>query len=323
MRPKVSVIIPLYNVQDFIVRCAESLFKQTLDETEFIFVDDASTDKTIEILKQCAAKHPVRNIKIIRHQINSGSATARNSGLDAARGEYITFADGDDWLEPNALQELYDKAIADDLDIVYCNYYEDRGQSVKLIEQYRGTTGKECVLAMIGMRMHGSSCNKLIKREFILNSGQRYINGLDLYEDVGLNVRLFALTNRIGFINKAYYHYMQTNPNSIISTMKGKQRKRAMERIGNITVACDFLKTIGWMQGDIERAANEWKLIAKNELIENNKVSLLRWILTFPEADRAIWKSKQITFNLKLLLYHLHNKQICLYRAQKRIIGWL
>ena len=314
MRPKVSVIIPLYNVQDFIVRCAESLFKQTLDETEFIFVDDASTDKTIEILKQYAAKHPVRNIKIIRNQINSGSATARNSGLDAARGEYITFADGDDWLEPNALQELYDKAIADDLDIVYCNYYEDRGQSVKLIEQYRGTTGKECVLAMIGMRMHGSSWNKLIKR---------YINGLDLYEDVGLNVRLFALTNRIGFINKAYYHYMQTNPNSIISTMKGKQRKRAMERIGNITVACDFLKAIGWMQGDIERAANEWKLIAKNELIENNKVSLLRWILTFPEADRAIWKSKQITFNLKLLLSSLHYRIIPLYNLQKRLTSLL
>ena len=99
MRPKVSVIIPLYNVQDFIVRCAESLFKQTLDETEFIFVDDASTDKTIEILKQCAAKHPVRNIKIIRHQINSGSATARNSGLDPHPGEDIQLADGEAWLE--------------------------------------------------------------------------------------------------------------------------------------------------------------------------------------------------------------------------------
>ena len=88
-------------------------------------------------------------------------------------------------------------------------------------------------------------------------------------------------------------------------------------------MACDFLKAIGWMQGDIERAANEWKLIAKNELIENNKVSLLRWILTFPEADRAIWKSKQITFNLKLLLSSLHYRIIPLYNLQKRLTSLL
>lgn len=111
---KISVIIPIYNVERFITRCAISLMKQTLKEdVEFIFVDDATPDRSIDLLQEVINQYPERRnqVRLIRHAKNKGLPAARNSGLKVAVGEYIFHCDSDDWLELDMLETLYDVAV--------------------------------------------------------------------------------------------------------------------------------------------------------------------------------------------------------------------
>ena len=117
---KVSVIIPIYKAEKYILRCIHSLFDQTLDEIEFIFVDDCSPDKSIQILNQAIEQYPERknHVKIIRLNKNSKQAAARQVGLDNATGMYVIHCDPDDWVDLDFYETLFLAAIQSDLDIV-------------------------------------------------------------------------------------------------------------------------------------------------------------------------------------------------------------
>ena len=119
------------------------------------------------------------------------------------------------------------------------------------------------------------------------------------------------------------YHYRQDNAGSIIHSMWPRMLKRALERCANVEVACHFLQERRLLRGKLLKAANEWKLLAKNDLIGSNDFSLKRWMVTFPEADEAIWRCRELTVNYKLLLTWLHLKWIGMYRLHRKIIGLL
>lgn len=122
---KVSVVIPVYNVEKYLPQCLDSCINQTLKEIEIVCVNDGSTDKSLEILYSYAKKDP--RIKVVT-QSNQGAGAAKNLGASATKGEYLIFVDSDDWLEPNALNLLYEKIKTDNADIVFFNcfnYYEE------------------------------------------------------------------------------------------------------------------------------------------------------------------------------------------------------
>ena len=110
--PKVSIVIPIYNVEKYIIKCAKSLFEQTLDDIEYIFVNDCTPDNSIKVLLEVLEQYPNRKqqVKIITHKINLGAAIARKNGILAATGKYIIHCDGDDWTAPDMYQRLYEKA---------------------------------------------------------------------------------------------------------------------------------------------------------------------------------------------------------------------
>ncbi|MGM9861927.1 MAG: glycosyltransferase family 2 protein, partial [Muribaculaceae bacterium] len=122
VRPKVSVIIAVYGAERWIDRCARSLFEQTLSDIEYIFVDDCSPDRSIDVMQHTLADYPERRhqVHILRHDHNQGVAAARTTGMKAATGEYMIHCDPDDWVEPQTYRLMYDKAIATDADIVTC-----------------------------------------------------------------------------------------------------------------------------------------------------------------------------------------------------------
>ncbi len=127
--PKVSVVLPVYNVAAYLPKCLESLLNQTLKEIEIICVNDCSPDNSLEILKQYAAKD--NRIKII-DQTNTGPGVARNNGIKAATGEYVGFVDPDDWAEPEMFAKMYTAAIEQNADIVECGvkiYNEKSGKT--------------------------------------------------------------------------------------------------------------------------------------------------------------------------------------------------
>ena len=122
---KVSVIIPIYKVEAFIERCATTLMEQTLHEVEYIFVDDATPDRSIQILEEVVARYSERKeqVRIVHHEENKGLPAARNTGLTLATGEYIFHCDSDDYVELTMLEELYHTAKNQEADIVWCDWY--------------------------------------------------------------------------------------------------------------------------------------------------------------------------------------------------------
>ena len=125
IKPKVSVIVPIFTVEKYIERCARSLFLQTLDEIEFVFVADCSPDNSISILKSIILEYPrrINQIKIIRHEINKGVAASRVTGVEACSGDFIIHCDSDDDIDIRMYELMYEKAINEDADVVSCDFY--------------------------------------------------------------------------------------------------------------------------------------------------------------------------------------------------------
>ena len=320
----VSYIIPIYNVSAYIERSVRSLLEQRYWNIEYIFINDCSSDDSEIKLRRTIEEFPERcdNIKIITNEQNLGSATSRNIGLDTAQGEYVMFADSDDWISMDYVESMVRQIDSGSYDIVYCDYFESYNNHDNRISQAYGQDNIECIRAMLGRGMHGSTCNKIYRRSFLMASKQRFIDGADLFEDVSWNIRLFACTTQISYLSQAFYHYVQYNNNSIIKSMSSteKKRNRALQRIENVRVACDYLLSLGF-SARLGREINEWKLMAKNDLIdEKDRSSLQSWIETFPEADSAIISCNKITWNYKLLLLSLHYKCIWLYNLQRTIM---
>lgn len=320
----VTYIIPIYNVSDYIVKSVRSLLEQSYRNIEYIFINDCSSDDSEIKLRRTIEEFHERcdNIKIITNEQNLGSATSRNIGLDTAQGEYVMFADSDDWISMDYVESMVRQIDSGNYDIVYCDYFESYNNHDNRISQAYGQDNIECIRAMLGRGMHGSTCNKIYRRSFLLASKQRFIDGADLFEDVSWNIRLFACTTQISYLSQAFYHYVQYNNNSIIKSMSSteKKRNRALQRIENVRVACDYLLSLGF-SARLGREINEWKLMAKNDLIdEKDRSSLQSWIETFPEADSAIISCNKITWNYKFLLLSLHYKCIWLYNLQRTIM---
>lgn len=313
----VSYIIPVYNVSAYIERCAKSLFTQTYGDIEFIFINDCSTDDSEVKLRKVIELFPnvQCRVKIISNKTNLGSATTRNIGLSNATGDYVMFADSDDWVESNYVESMVNTIEASEKDIVYCDYYESFKDQDKYVKQDYGEEHLECICSMLTRTMHGSTCNKIFRRKILLQSNLTFVDGADLFEDVGWNVRLFSYTNRIGYLPLAFYHYIQYNDNSIIKSMSSAvfSRKRALQRLENVRVACEYLTSLG-LDGRLSIGMKEWKLMAKNDLIdEKDDSSLQTWVETFPEADSAILACNKITWKYKLLLMCLHYRMYWLY----------
>ncbi len=167
MKNKVSIIIPIYNVEKYIERCVVSLFEQNFEDIEYIFVNDCTPDNSVEILQKVIEKYPNRKpqCKIIHHEENKGSGATRKIGIENATGEYTIQIDSDDWCELDMISALYKKAKETDADIVACDYFENtKGKETYIKQNYEGLSPQEVVRGFFNGNIHSSLWNKLIKR---------------------------------------------------------------------------------------------------------------------------------------------------------------
>ena len=141
--PKVSIIVPVYGVEKYIERCARSLFEQTLDDIEYLFIDDCTPDKSVEILKRVLEEYPHRKSQVVIHRMeqNSGQAKVREWGMRNATGEYLIHCDSDDWVDMDMYRIMYEEAKRTDADIVMCGYKATDGVRV-FNECYHQQTNK-------------------------------------------------------------------------------------------------------------------------------------------------------------------------------------
>lgn len=209
----VSVIVPVYKAESYLCRCVDSLLAQTFPDFEILLIDDGSPDRSGEI---CDA-YAMRDSRVrVYHKENGGVSSARQCGIDNARGEYTIHADPDDWVEPDMLEELYRKAKEEDADMVICDYYLEGLQRQYMNQRPSGLKGQIILCDLMFQRLHGSLWNKLIRRACYKNYDVRLPERLDYCEDVITLVQLWQSPIKITYVNKAFYYYDQhINENSI------------------------------------------------------------------------------------------------------------
>lgn len=210
MNIKVSVIVPVYNVEEYVSHAINSLLNQTLSDIEIIAVDDGSTDGSGKILDQYAQKYP-EQVRVI-HIENSGAGNARNEGLKEARGKYIGFLDSDDWAKENMFEVLYNKA-EEGYDIVICNSarvrYENDSQEME-VKAYRGATPISTDEFIKRAYYTAAAWNKLFSHEF-LKKANVYFPTIP-YEDFGFAPTLLTYASKIAYIDyKLYYYRVREN----------------------------------------------------------------------------------------------------------------
>jgi glycosyltransferase involved in cell wall biosynthesis len=213
---KVSVIIPVFNTEKYLRRCLDSVLSQTFTDFELILVDDFSADDSPEICEEYAKND--RRIKVIHNRQNKGSSLARKAGLDVACGDYILFVDSDDWIENNMLELIYNKALSDGFDIVYCGIYQNTNTGQN---EYRipFLDNKIEIMKQIltWNKFTPSLCNKLIKHK-IYNMVNFPVANFG--EDRQIIVQAIHYASRISFIKESLYHYNYNN-NSLCNDSSG------------------------------------------------------------------------------------------------------
>lgn len=202
---KVSVTIPVYNTSKYLRCCLDSLSSQTLNPMEFILVDDGSTDDSGNICDEYAKRD--RRFRVI-HQMNGGSAVARQTGLDAARGEYVIVCDSDDWTDPDMYERLYMAAKNADADMAICGYYVEypNGKSVPTQTILNSANGYVDNNQMLRYGAN-SSWVKLIKKRLFESAKAAYTPGINLGEDALIMYKLLSANPRIVQIQTHLYHY--------------------------------------------------------------------------------------------------------------------
>lgn len=214
MNPKVSVIIPVYGVEKYIERCAESLFCQTLDEIEFIFINDCTLDRSIDILKEVLLRYPnrINQTRIIDMPHNSGQAKVRKTGILAAQGEYIINCDSDDKVEFNCYEKLYNYAKNNNYDMVFHNYYRINKNTVTPITNCGIWDNKVALIEQfLSGELKASLWLSLIKRDLFSDSMFIFPMG-DMTEDLTIIIQSVILSKKIGYVDETlYYYYIYSN----------------------------------------------------------------------------------------------------------------
>lgn len=212
--PKISVIVPVYKAEEYLHRCVDSILAQTFQDFEVLLIDDGSPDRSGGICDEYARKD--RRVRVF-HKENGGVSLARQCGMDHAQGEYTIHADPDDWVEPTMLEELYKKAKEEDADMVICDFYEERKNKTVYIRQQPSTLDHETVLCELFQQLHGSCCNKLVRRACYKEFGVRFPEELSYCEDLFVNTCLLSHSMVVVYLPKAFYHYDQyTNGESLV-----------------------------------------------------------------------------------------------------------
>lgn len=221
--PKVSVIMPVYNVEDYLEKSIESVLNQTLKEIEFIIVNDGSKDNSKAIIEKYLKSY--KNIIYLEKE-NGGLSSARNHGMKYATGEYIAFLDSDDYVELQMYEEMYNVAKKENADMVECDFIWEYTHKKKIDMGKLYFSKKEAI-----EKARVVAWNKIIKREIIEKAKVEFPFGLR-YEDVEFFYKILPYLNKISFIKKCFVHYVQRN--SSIANTQDLRTKEIFKVLDNV-----------------------------------------------------------------------------------------
>ena len=319
MQTKVSVIVPIFKVEKFIERCARSLMEQTLREVEFIFVDDASPDGSMEVLHRTLADYPDRRqqVRILTHEQNKGLPAARNTGLAVATGEYIFHCDSDDFVEHEMLEEMYQAAKKADADMVWSDWILSFGQNERYMPTRDYATPMEALKGMLGGGMKFNVWNKLAKRSLYTENNIRFPDGYGMGEDMTM-MMLFACASRGCYLPKAYYHYVKLNTGAFSQTFS-EQHLIALKH--NVERISEFLQVRFGDQLAKEIAFLKLETKFPFLIIGANDELYHLWRTWWPEANPYILRNKNISWRNRIVQWCASKNQFWVVKCYYWLIS--
>ena len=310
---KVSVIVPVYNVYDYLEKCLNSLVNQTLKDLEIIIVNDGSTDNSMDIINKYAKKYS--NIYAYSKE-NGGLSSARNYGLKYATGQYIAFVDSDDYIDKDMFNKMYEEAINTKSDMVVCEFNYVYGD--KIVRSY-------CNLdyTLIPDKRYlivpPMACTRLYKKELFNNI--KFKEGI-YYEDLELNPKLVKYTKKISFINEGLYYYV-IRSGSIMKQQKFNNKLYDIFKVlesNKKLLAKDYPDEIEYMY-----IIHLLRSASLRFMEYDNYQDHLNKIVDIMKKDFPNWKNnfyyRKSSYKIKLICYLVYHKQYRLLGYIKRITG--
>lgn len=289
--PKVSIIIPVYGVEKYIERCARSLFEQTLDDIEYLFIDDCTPDKSVEILKRVLEEYPHRKSQVVIHRMeqNSGQAKVREWGMRNARGEYVIHCDSDDWVDVHMYEEMYNKAIDEDADVVVCDYVVTNDTSIiKTINACHAKSAKQLIENCLFQRDPWSLWNKLFNRKVYYNI--EYPKGA-MGEDMATTIQLLWNCKTLSYINKPYYQYFYNSESITKVCTRDSCISKFNQLSCNTTIVMNFIKN--------KKLDDEYKDAL---VVYKNFIRSVLYPIVYDKQYYNIWNNMFLGLNKQVLL---------------------
>lgn len=324
--PKISVIVPIFNVAPYIQRCAKSLFEQTIDDIEIIFIDDCSPDNSMALLNEEIERY--RNflkekkirVRESRMPSNGGQAAVRRQGLLLAEGDYVIHCDSDDWVDTSLYEEMYAEAVRVDADVVICpirDEYVSKGITRPM--EYLGDNCQDVLQNWYRNPVGMFSWNKLVKRKIYIAHDLLPFEGVNMWEDNGMMLRVFYFANKLAQTSNAVYHYNQANT----SAMTNGYGRKAINQMISCARQLDIFFREKKDYKSFEKTNNAIKFLAKLNLVTSRFSWLKEFYSLFPESNTAMSYIPKNTFSKKGYLrflfvkYHLSWLFVILFKLRK------
>lgn len=304
---KLSIIVPFYNVENYIVRCINSLLNQTLEDIEIIFINDGSTDHSLAVLNETLKQYDTttKKIKIINNPKNVGAAASRNIGLNNAVGKYIGWTDADDYIELEMFEKLIESAENIDADLTWCDFYDVRNN--KTIIKHQNSEENNVALSqdIIKGKVYGILCNKIIKRDLFNENQIRFLDGNNLTEDRTVLLKILYYCKKINHVRLPFYYYVHQNSESITTKIS---MNNVYEQICNTKEIIEFYKKndVNWFE---KIDYDKFKFRAKHNLLYSKSITDFEmWLKTFPESNYYYLKSDVLSVKHKVLAFFVKNE---------------
>lgn len=318
-KPVISIIIPVFNAEKTISTCLNSLFAQTYNSLELLFVNDCCTDNSFEVIRKFIDSNSHKtgiSAKIINLEKNRGVASARNTGLDNASGEYIYYVDSDDWMEPDLIEMLVKEAETKKSDIVGCEWFLTYKQNERYMKQASATSPDEAFRKMTGGVLRWNLWLFMTKRSLYEDNNIRFTEGQNMGEDMMVMGKLFLSASSVSIVHKPLYHYIQTNESSLTKDVSEKH-------LAQVTANLEELERFTFQKKGIEYATQIHFLklnIKLPLLISDNDNMHRRWMQMFPESNKYIMQNRLLPLRTRLLQWFASKQNFAIVKLYYKFV---
>ena len=307
---KISICVPIYKVEKYIERCARSLFEQTYNDIEFIFVNDCSPDNSINILSKVLQEYPdrIEQVRILNHEYNRGLSAARNTAVLNCTGEYILWVDSDDYIEQDALKLLYEKVAEGNFDVIFFDYYTHYLQKTVLTRQPICDNPSSYCVKVLERSAPVSLWSHFIKTKLYRNNIAA-VEGVNIGEDYQVLPKLIYYAKSVSTLCIPLYHYDCTNESSYMHYLT---QEKSLEGLKSFDYVKDFFKD----KSPECKSALDFALLKMlnyriiNYILYNQKSKeYYRFLVSKVETiDKAKWS--KLPLNRRIVFY-IKNETFC------------